>query len=559
MSAQKTQHMEDVPRRKSRRIQGLAPQMDRPPTKAVYLPPELKANVLAQLDKRNLKNVRLVSKEWNVLATRPLFKRIYISCRAKDLEVFENITSHPVISKGVRELVYDGSLFQKGMTISDYFWHLYRCLPCITLDFKSGRFNCANNEINIFIADYRNKAVRIYEKHIRDDFIVEGHKSYQNYAEAERRAFETGHFLSKLCGGLRRLENLRSVILNSSLWTYDLYENKRTGSVKPNTLHGPDSGSPLVRSWNPLHLRPFFWNCDEMRNERSLFCHHFYTLTAAITETHRNIKSLEIPFGEMGGLPPQVLVKPTITDDLFYRTLHAYSGLEVLNISICASENDGSDDIEALATLPRMLQQMTGLKKLTLDLSKEMYKPSGPTREFYTYQQVFPTIAMWPRITELSIKGLAIGRLDLYCLVGVRAKVTDLTLHCIELLDGTWEGVIEALSHNRRLTELFLRGYFKHRGGQTFPQDKRTGWHPDQQTLRALEEYVMYGGRHPCLAPDDDPDSAFWWYLDLLSDNEFKELKTFALESGLEIPKIKRPANVQASQKLHDSVMPSVI
>ena len=66
----------------------------------VYLPPELKVAVLAQLDKRDLRTVRLVSREWSALATSPLFDRVYISCRAPDLEVFKNITRHPVISTG---------------------------------------------------------------------------------------------------------------------------------------------------------------------------------------------------------------------------------------------------------------------------------------------------------------------------------------------------------------------------------------------------------------------------------------------------------------------------
>ena len=40
---------------------------------------------------------------------------------AIDLEVFRNITSHPVLSKGVRELVYDGSLFRKDLHFEEYF------------------------------------------------------------------------------------------------------------------------------------------------------------------------------------------------------------------------------------------------------------------------------------------------------------------------------------------------------------------------------------------------------------------------------------------------------
>lgn len=265
--------------------------------------------MLARLDKRDLKNVRLAAKEWNAIATGPLFDRVYISCRAKDMEVFKSITTHPVISRGVRELVYDSSLFQDGMMISDYFWHLYGSLAWMTVDLNSETFNCANDEINAFVEDYRRNATKgLYKRHIRDDFIVEGHKNYQHYAEVERRGLRNGLFLSRLCGGLRHLDNLRSVVLNSSLWTFQLCENKRTGGVKANTLHGPESGSPLVRSWHPFHLHPFHWNCDDLENERSLICEHYYVMTAAITKTHRNIKSIEIPHGGIGGLPPQALI-----------------------------------------------------------------------------------------------------------------------------------------------------------------------------------------------------------------------------------------------------------
>ena len=218
------------------------------------------------------------------------------------MEVFENTTRHHVISKGIRELVYDGSLFQNDMTISDYFWHLYCILGIITIGLKSEPFNCMNNEINAFIADYRNQAIthrKLYRRHVRDKFIVEGHKNYKNYAEFERHGLGNRLFLSRLCGGLRRLDSLRSVISSSSLWTYDLYENQRTGSSKPITLHGPKSGPPLVRSWHPLHLRPFHWKCEEMDNERSLICEHFYTMTAAVSETHQKMKSLKIPYGEL--------------------------------------------------------------------------------------------------------------------------------------------------------------------------------------------------------------------------------------------------------------------
>ena len=534
--------MGNTSRRSSRQIRGLAPQVDVPPPTTVYLPTELKAAVLAQLDKRDLKTVRLLSKEWNALATGPLFDRVYISCRAKDMEVFKNVTRHPVISTGIRELVYDGSLFARDMDIKEYFWHLYGELPWITKGLGSELFNCANDEINGFVEDFDNEAIKnnpnrhenfcsrrenFCSRHFHDEFIVEGHKNYQNFAEAERLALGNGLFLWRLWDGVGRLNNLRSVVLSSCLWTYCLHEDECTGSVRPSTLHGPESGSPLVRSWNPFHLRPFSWDHEELEDECRLICKHFHTVTSAISQTRPKIKSFEIPIhsGLGGGLPPQALIQPTMTNDHFTRTLHAYSGLEVLNISINAGKDGGSDDPGALASLPRMLQQMTGLKSLNLKLSKFMYRNPNrtDTSDYYTYQQVFPRLALWPKLTELSITGLAIGGWDLTFLLGERAKVKDLTLRCIELIDGTWEGVFAGLCHSR-ITELSLSGNFKHQGGQIFQPDEIRSHVSDSAALEEIVDYVTYGGRHPCLAPDADPESDFWWYLDMMPDEEFEAL-----------------------------------
>lgn len=471
-----------------------------------------------------------------------------------DLEVWENVTRHPVIGGVVREVVYDGSIFKFDMDIEEYFWHLYTYLPSITSDFMSEPFNSADEEINAFIEDYKVNSERgFYGRHKGDAFIIKGHKNHLRGAEFERHELRKGTFLSTLCDGLRRLENLRSVTLSSTIWEYGLYESKRFGNVRSNTLHGPDLGSPLVRSWNPLHLRPFRWDHYQMGDERFLICDHFYTLTTAITETHRNIKSLEIPcrstgVSMRGSLPPQALTWPRMTEDLYYRTLHAYSRLEVLDISIAGGRNHDSDDLEALATLPRMLQQMIGLKKLKLHLN---------TEHCYTYKQVFPALALWPKLTQLWITGLMIGGYDLIRLIHDRANVTDLTLDSIELLDGTWEGVFEGLSH-MRLDEVRLISDFKHRGGQLFAPDKKERYtrfqRCDTEVLKAVENYVICGGRHPCLTPESDPKTAYRWYLDLMPEKALENLKVFARRNDMDIDVFfrNRPSSAPAQSLVKD-------
>ncbi|CAF9914528.1 hypothetical protein IMSHALPRED_001933 [Imshaugia aleurites] len=200
-----------------------------------------------------------------------------------------------------------------------------------------------------------------------------------------------------------------------------------------------------------------------------------------------------------------------------------------------------------------MLQQMTDLRKLHVYLAKRAYRHIGSTNtlDYYTYQQVFPRYALWPRLAELSISGLAIGGRDLLYLLMGKAKVMDLSLSSIELLDGTWEEVVECLSY-RRMTELSLRGSLKHHGGQVFVPDAKWDVVSDLATLRKIEDFVVYGGRHPCLAPDEDPEIANWWYLDMLSDEDFKLWKAFTLQEGREMPMLRRRANVEPPQDLKD-------
>ena len=198
-------------------IQGLAPHIDIPSSKAVYLPHELKVAVLAQLDKGDLKTVRLVSKEWNALATRPLFDRVYISCRAHDSEIVKNITRHPVISTGIREPLYDGSFFIKNFSFRDYFDDIYEgvvsfatyCQPGTTLHSKDA-------QINNWFRYCRRKSIddsKFYRCHGNDTFLVEGRQIYKDCAAFECHYREGGGLLDDSTG-LGSLRNLRSVVLS---------------------------------------------------------------------------------------------------------------------------------------------------------------------------------------------------------------------------------------------------------------------------------------------------------------------------------------------------------
>ena len=54
-----------------------------------------------------------------------------------------------------------------------------------------------------------------------------------------------------------------------------------------------------------------------------------------------------------------------------------------------------------------------------------------------------------------------------------------------------------------------------------------------QSFLHRIESYVVCGGRHPCLTPESDPDTALWWLRDLMPGNQLEKMKLFAREQGL--------------------------
>ena len=81
-------------------------------------------------------------------------------------------------------------------------------------------------------------------------------------------------------------------------------------------------------------------------------------------------------------------------------------------------------------------------------------------------------------------------------------NLTILRLPMIDLASGTWEGVIEWMSQLMHLSNFHIvNAQLWHRGGTKFFGGKSS---PDPS---AIEEYLVNGGRHPCLG-SDEPDSA---------------------------------------------------
>lgn len=509
----------------------------------VHLPHELKAAIIAHLDKPDLKTVRLVSREWSALATSPLFDKVYVSCRAPDLEVFRNITRHPVISAGVKELVYDDSFFIRDVTFSEYFYKVSEGVRCVAQFWQSDiQLDNADVRINDFCRDCLKTDVdfsELYESHRKDSFLVKGYHIYRHYSAFEWQVAECGCFFEELSTGLDSLKGLRSVVLDHRFWNSSEGCNKFFNMPKARKSYRTAfPGSPLSRIWDPFHLGPLGWQMlEDLDIGRSRITAQIHMLTRAIRATKKEITSLQTVTHDGhvlydGCVPHQALTVCTLTKgDLLENFMTAYSGLRCLDLRIATDSNDHQD---ALIVLPDLLRQMNGLERLSLQFSRDDFHHSS--RDEYRYDEVFPALGSWPNLKDLSLVRFAIGGWDLLVLVFGRARLRRLELANIDLLDGTWEGVVEGLRRRSAVTELDLHNTFTHRGGAVF----KPGPSPLLKNMTCggfldrVMSYVERGGRHPCLTPDSHPDTALWWFQDLIPTTQREKMKLFAREQGLD-------------------------
>ena len=202
-----------------------------------------------------------------------------------------------------------------------------------------------------------------------------------------------------------------------------------------------------MRSWNPYYLHPTL-RSEEFDGNFSEMADHFHTLNRTISTTGKSITNFELPFNIGAGLPSKALWRPIAALDMVEHMQNAYSRLTSFELIVTTYVDSESSHDVSLPLLTRLLEKMSGLRRLDLHLNKESF--GNFITSYYRFRQVFPNITCWPNLTELRISGLAIEGLELIRLLQLRTLVHSLMLSVIELLNGTWEGV------HRRIAVLML-------------------------------------------------------------------------------------------------------
>ena len=534
MALQSHSHTSSHPQRCSRRIRGLAPSTRPGLPGEIYLPNEICTIILQYLQKKDLKKVRLVSKYWSSLATIPLFDRVFVSPRKKDLEVWEGITGHPTISRAVRTLVYDTTKFKLNLSYSQYYDDLVVELDTLVDENLTTKrpFDSGNAEVNEFIRDLKARSSgeqiseTIYDKHRHDRFVAEGYHKYMDIAESEQLA-HIRPFMTTFVRGLRKLSMLQSVVFSDEDWMGYCFPDLLSTSkgFKKNVV---ETGSPLCREWNLFHIRPLGMSRDQ--DFQWPMYDHFQRVTTALAKSKVNIVRFALPYdGSVCKLPPCALSKPSISNLQQSRMVMAYSNLKVLELAIRTTDPEDYHLPQPFAALSILLDHMSNIEALSLDLSSGINHGAKP---FYRFEQVFPSGRIWKYLRVLYISGLSLRALDLISLGCRLPSLRKLRLRDIDLHQGTWQGTTTAL-RKKKLRCVILSGALTHCGDSRFDMaENHYGW-PRHEFLEKVETYITRGGRHPCLGPNDGQELTLRWFSDLLPDYSLPRMKVWAREVGL--------------------------
>ena len=490
------------------------------------LPNELMFDICGYLANLDLKACRMVSKSWSANASVYLFRKIYISPRKEDIEVFNLITQDALLSRCVRTLEYDGTRFSSGLSEDGYISKLSTQVTSYAKLYRK----CLGNKDTEF-TQFIKKCLKERHPELREsmgfDFVLEGYREWKARDEYQRRVVMNGEFLKILECGLGKLKFLNFVEVTSN-WPTRPTGKPRDLYLTKDLTHSYFYGSPFGRAWNLSHPQPNnvdivsysiypeeedWVNVSEIGlvaaralrspTEQVTNKRIFEVITTALSQSQKNLRSFS-----MLSVPVSVF-HPNESGVIKNGHIGAYSSLEQLVLGFGPTSRSSHSGFRCLAAIQGLLGSMRGLRNLELSVPSNRH-PMIPTHKFWN---IFPTDGtQWIALTKLKLFGFRVSARNLCHLLKISIpNLRELKLFKIDLLEGWWEGVIEFLKTSMYLLFFPTKGYWEnsHQGGEIFPAGR-----PAEclAISKDIGNYVVNGGRHPCLLADED-DSASTRYL----------------------------------------------
>ena len=509
------------------------------------LPTELILQVLQNLPNRELKAVRLTSKEFSACAAEFLFRKVYISKQKEDLDGFKEFTNHPPIRKCVKTLEYDAIGFPADFSEASYYKHLWLQVEVMLKHTEREKPSVSPDpQINDFVSHLRNTPSTDTDLHTRSQereryraqyqgefmesaFIKRGYRKWIERSNFERLHMQDQDFLGVLVPGLQKLDHLDSVNLKGE-WSYpaDLRDDGWRAY----------SGSLLKRSWKPFLALPLNWYHSHS-NPIHGPAGRFWTITTALSMAAKQPRVFECK-SRMSPFALAIKAESSGPDNgmvacgcRVFACLQRFS-LRIMNFPTRFEDIHALESQEKLTSLQEILRHMLQLRTLELNLLwTEVFRSlPGPNRPriwtSFRYDLVFPKSTIWESLTTVSIGCFTIHLHELVELLFIKVpNLRRVHLDEIRLLEGTWQAVVELFKYGLRSLDDFQIDEFT----QLFhcqQMNVLVAWEL-QDVWGDLKNYILNGRdnlnlRHPCLGPEEPVQKSLEYLPELLRECERK-------------------------------------
>ena len=398
------------------------------------LPSEVLAKIIKILPKHDLKSVRLSSIRLSAIAASMLFDRVYFAPRKFEMERFRNIAQHPLFSKNIKELVYDGRLYCEDNRKPEVYaemiwWQKYNGQPCY------GR-----------------------EDHLKPSYLDLEHYS-SCLAEQERILNEKADY-DALLAGLEQMPIRRLTIQDEFGETYTRVSIHNTEHLWYRTMS--DLSFPLFHDERDDFPSPIFspsdwnecrwWPLGESRppRNRRWDCRGLIHLFTAVLERGHNIDELHI--GTENSSVPMNLFHPS--SGISNHIDRLAPRLSCLKLASMQYTTDIRGDIDvALSRLTNLMQQAKQLRTLSLSMNTDEQQS----------RRIFHGWGTWSHLSLLDLGHFRVFEDDLAAvIVSQKDSLTELGIRCMRLEEpGSWERLGDEVGQSLRLRKITIDDLYK--------------------------------------------------------------------------------------------------
>ncbi|MCJ1386760.1 hypothetical protein MMC17_009886 [Xylographa soralifera] len=452
-----------------------------------YLPDEVLLMIFEPLQKKSLKQVRLVCQRWSRLPMRLLFTRVFLSHYTKDLDVFSRITSNPEMSSSITELVYGTSKFITDVSLNSYACQLL-AHPFAVNAVTDPDINLSNvdRQMNDFILSSQLPYANTKPEKAKSLAIIQkGHEAYKKASEEQIRNRKNGEATIRFCLSLKSLHRLRSIQFNHEWLTHSTLKHWKVRDSK-------SSGrceSPFVRSWPQFYMPP-----------SSYLANLGFELSAIMTAL---ALSLDCPTRLQSIKVPDIFLDCIATNQLACQDMSdVFRDLEVFELGTRDERNESKALQCRQTSLPRMLCSMPKLKILDLGVEKVIPEFYTGTPISYLCDLLGTPAPIFEHLTSLTITFVLCAQTELINFVSLHPFLLTLRLRGVELTEGDWASTIGDLRQHLRLRAFDLEWPIL----QKDAVELWSRWSVTGETVRQqLLAFVLHGGDNPLIDSSGKP------------------------------------------------------